>query len=156
MQKFLACFLSVQSSLWGPFLCRFAHQFALIPTLLSNRGLQILLLLRTEWFRYNPCSFALHLDGSIKQQQKLYERQSSSLWSKAAVEILPLLSTLLCLTTVFCDRICAHIFCDRISSAQLFRVKTNILCTLKNFKTWNLCLSFVFQKRACQLICTGD
>ena len=43
---------------------------------------------------------------------------------------------MLCVNTVLCDRIRTEIFCDRISSAQLFKVKTNILFALKNFAVW--------------------
>ena len=39
-----------------------------LPTQFSKRGLQILLLSRTEQFQYNPCSFALRMIGLMKQK----------------------------------------------------------------------------------------
>ena len=62
----MACFLSVQNSLIHLLLCRFSDHFAVLPTQLSKKGLQILLLSRTEQSQYTACSFALHLDSSMK------------------------------------------------------------------------------------------
>ena len=39
---------------------------------------------------------------------------------------------------VFSDRIHKQIVRDRISSVQLFRVKTNVLCALQNFTVWEI------------------
>ena len=69
-QKFLAYFPSAQNSLRNQFLHRFSNHFAVLPVQFSTRGLQILLLSRTERFQYNPCGFALHLDGLMKQGQE--------------------------------------------------------------------------------------
>ena len=42
-----------------------------LPVQFSKKGLQILLLPRTErWFQYNPCSFALGLDDLLKLGQE--------------------------------------------------------------------------------------
>ena len=54
--QFLARFLSAQNSLKDQFLRRFSKQFAALPAQFSKKGLQILLLPRTEQFQCNPSS----------------------------------------------------------------------------------------------------
>ena len=81
-----------------------------------------MLLSRTGRFQYDPCGFALHLDGLMKQGQEQCETQSWAWWSKAVV---------LGAKAVFSGRIRAQIVCDRIFSAKFFGVKTNVLCALK-------------------------
>ena len=70
-QKFVACFLSTQSSEASVSADRrFAHQFALLPTHFSKRGLQIFASAQNGGLQYNPRSCALHLANSMKQQQE--------------------------------------------------------------------------------------
>ena len=69
-QKFLALFLSAQNSLIDQFLRRFSNQFAVLPAQFSKKGLQILLLPRTEQFQYNPCNSDLCMDGLMKQEKE--------------------------------------------------------------------------------------
>ena len=70
----LACFLSVQTSLIEQFLGRFSDQFAALPAQFSKKACKLCFC--PEWTRFNTiCSFALHLDGLIKQGKEC-ERQS--------------------------------------------------------------------------------
>ena len=69
-QKFLARFLSAQNSLIDQFLRRFSEQFAALPAQFSKKGLQILLLPRTEQIQCNPSSSDLCMDGLMKQKQE--------------------------------------------------------------------------------------
>ena len=84
---FLACFWSAQNLSIDQFLCRFSNQFAVLPAHFSKKGLQILLLSKTEWSQYNACSFALHRDGLMARTRMRETVEVRGSWSKAAAEI---------------------------------------------------------------------
>ena len=69
-----------------------------------------------EQFQYNSCSSDLCMDGLMKRETG----EARGSWSGDPGA-----------NAVFSIRIRAKIVCDRISSAQIFGVKTNVLCALK-------------------------
>ena len=71
--------------------------------------------------------------------------QSIGLRRKAAAEILPFCSAAHRAEILFCNRIHAQIVGNGISSAQLFRVKTNVFCALK--KLYSLVQSEPFSQK---------